>query len=442
MPTQITQVDSIRQSIEVEVSAEGVDKAIAAAMKKMKAKLKLPGFRKGKVPDSMIRQRFSDELLSDAMREAVKASYPNAIDESGASPITPPDILPESEFKSGSPFKYKATFEIYPEVDPKGYDSLSLERVKAEATDEEVESELKRLQHQMTQLEPAPDVGIGHGFVGLIDFKGTADGNAFPGDAAENYVVDFGTGNLLKEFETQIAGMKAGEERDIEFHYPKNYFRVEVAGKKGFFNVKMKEVRRKIVPEINDDFAKEIGKFKDLKEVKADLKKRILEYKEVMIKNDLMAQAVRKLVEKHKDIEVPTPLVDSELKNLLEQIKRQYESQGKKFEEVKLDPRQFVEANVEEATSRARGFLLVNAVSSKENVQVSDDDVEERVSQIAQQSRQTPEQIKEYIEKSNQMESLKAQLIFEKTLELIISKSKIKYVKQGKSEKKEKKEKK
>ncbi|HQG13653.1 MAG TPA: hypothetical protein PLT05_04735, partial [bacterium] len=196
------------------------------------------------------------------------------------------------------------------------------------------------------------------------------------------------------------------------------------------------------VPEINDDFAKEIGKFKDLKEVKADLKKRILEYKEVMIKNDLMAQAVRKLVEKHKDIEVPTPLVDSELKNMLEQIKRQYESQGKKFEEVKLDPRQFVEANVEEATSRARGFLLVNAVSSKENVQVSDDDVEERVSQIAQQSRQTPEQIKEYIEKSNQMESLKAQLIFEKTLELIISKSKIKYVKQGKSEKKEKKEKK
>jgi len=315
------------------------------------------------------------------------------------------------------------------------YEKLSLEREKVAVSADEVDAEMKRLQQQMTQLEPSPEGKIGKGMIAMINFSGTAAGEVFPGSEAENYVVDFGSGNLLKEFEVQIEGMKANEERTIEFHYPKDYFRKDIAGKKGEFTVKAREIRRKIVPELNDDFAKELGQFKNLKEVKADLKKRITEYKEMVVRNQLMEQAMRKLIEKHQDMEVPTTLIDSELGNMLEQLKKQMEARGQTIQDANIDPKEFVKANVKEATSRARGYMLVSAIASKEGVEVSEDEVEARIGQIATQSRQPVAKVKQEMEKNNQMGGLRSQVVFEKTLDLILSKAKIKEMKPKKVKK-------
>ncbi len=435
MKSSLENLSPIRQKITVEVSADKVDKAYDAAIEKVRKEATIPGFRKGKVPEDVILKRFGNDVNTEAAKQVISASYPEAIKETDAKPISDPQIEISNPIEKGKPFTYSATIEIYPEVKATGYEGLSLTQQKTTVTDEEVEAELKRLQQQMTQLEPAEGKEIGEGIVATIDFKGTAGGEPFPGSEAENYVVDFGTGALLTEFEAQIKGMKAGEEKEISFHYPTDFFRREMAGKKGEFKVKVKELRTKVVPKLDDEFAKSLGDFKDLNAVRADLKKRIHDYKEGVEKNRLREQAIRELIAKNQNLEVPTVLIDSELGNMLEQIKRQYEMQGQKFDASKIDAKEFVAQNVKEATDRARGYMLARAVAAQEKLEITDEELDAKIAQMAAQSRSTPQQVRDYLNKNKMLDNFRAQILFEKTLDLIVNKAKIKMEKPKKEKK-------
>lgn len=425
MKSSLEKIDSIRQCITVEAPAELVDKAIAEALEMIRKEASVPGFRKGKLPDSIILKRFGDELNTEAIKALAKETYPKAVAEVGAKPISEPQVEPSGKIEKGKSYSYKATFEVYPEVTATGYEGLKLEREKVHVTDDEVEAEVKRLQHQMTQLEPAPESELGPGMIGMIDFKGTADGKAFEGSEAENYVVDFGTGNLLEHFEVEIKGMKMSEERDVTFKYPDDYFKADVAGKKAQFRVKLKDVRRKIVPEIDDDFAKELGQFGSLGEVKKDLKKKIAEYKENLIKNQLREQAIRLLIEKHAELEVPVALIEAELGNMVEQLDRQLKAQGRSLAESKIDSKEFVRHNVKEATDRARGYMIVNAIAKQEKIEVAESEVEARIADIAAQNRQLVAKVKEHFETNKLIGQIHSQMVFEKTLDFVLGKAKV-----------------
>jgi trigger factor len=436
MKSSIEKVDAIRQKITVEVSPEAVDKAFKAAIDDVKKEAKIPGFRKGKVPDAMIMARFGDDVKMEAAKHAVRASYGEAVTAVEARPISEPHIDVAAPIEKGKPFTYVATIEIYPEVIIKDYAGLSLTRQKVEVADEEVEHEITRIQQQMTQLEPAEGGEVGPGMVAMVDFKGTAGGESFPGSEAENYVVDFGSGSLLQEFEIEIKGMKAGEERAIAFDYPSSFFRKELAGKKGEFKVMVKEVRRKVVPELDEEFAKTLGEYKDMNAVRAELKKRIGEYKEGLETSSLREQAMRSLIEKHAELEVPTALIDAELGNMLEQLKRQYEMRGQKFDADKIDAKRFVSENLKEATDRARGYMVARAISQQENVESSEEEVEKKIEAMAAQSRSTVQQMKDYLNNNNMMDNIRSQIIFETTLNLVVDKAKVKTEKPKKEEEK------
>lgn len=435
MKSSIEKVDAIRQKITVEIPPEEVEKAFKAALDEVKKEAKIPGFRQGKVPDDMIMSRFGEDVRMEAGKRAVRASYGDAVTSVEAKPISEPHIEAAAPIERGKPFTYTATIEIYPEVVAKDYAGLALTRKKVDVTDDEVENEIQRIRQQMTQLEPVEGAEVGPGMVAMVDFKGTAAGDSFPGSEAENYVVDFGTGSLLQEFEIEIKGMKAGEERDISFDYPAGFFRKELAGKKGEFKVKVKEVRRKVVPELDEEFAKTLGDYKDMAAVRDELKKRIGEYKEGMEQSSLREQAMRALIEKHSDLEVPTALIDSELGNMLEQLKRQYEAHGQKFDANKIDAKRFVSENLKEATDRARGYMVARAISEQEKVEAAEEDVEKRILTMAAQSRSTEQQMKDYLQKNNMMDNIRSQIIFEKTLDLVVEKAKVKTEKPKKEEK-------
>ncbi len=435
MKTSVEKVDSIRRTLKVDVPAAAVDAAYAKAFEEVRKEAKVSGFRKGKVPDAILLQRYGDEIRQEAAKRAVQESYPEAVKESGEAPLGDPRIETEGPPEKGKPFCYTATFEVYPEVTISGYEKLPLEKEKVAVTDEEVEDELLRLQQRMTQLEPIEDGAIGPGTVSMIDFTGTAGGEDFPGSEAENYVVDFGSGNLLEEFELQIKGMKANEERDIEFDYPRDFFKKDLAGKRGKFKIKVKEVRRKVIPELTDEFAKELGNYTTLGEVRRDLKKRIAEYKEMVEHNRLKEQAIRSLIEKNKKLEVPYVMVDAELGNMLEQLKKQWEQRGQKFDANQVNVQEFVKANVGEAENRARGFLIVDAIAKQEEVEVADEEVEARVSEIAQQNRKSVDEVRQYLEQQNLLGQMRAQMRFDKTLELVVGKAKVKESKPKKEKK-------
>lgn len=435
MKATLKKVDQIRQQIDVEIPPETVDAAYATALEKVRAQAKIPGFRQGKVPDAIIEQRFGDEIRVEAVQQVVRDTYPKAVAEVGARPLGDPRIEPQVVVEKGKPFNYKANIEVYPEFTAEGYDGLSLEREKIEVTDDEVDAELKRLQRHMTQLEPLPTGEVGPGVVAMIDFKGTANGQPFPGSEAENYVVDFGTGGLLEEFEVQIKGMKAADERDIEFSYPADYFKHEIAGKKGAFRVRVKEVRRKIVPELNDDFAKDVGQFESLGQVRENLKLRIGEYKEAMVQNMLRERAIRMLIEKHKDLEAPTVIVEAELGNMLNQLDSQLKAQGRSLAEAKVDPKEFVKVHAKEAADRAKGYMIMEGIANQENIQVADEEVEKRIEAIAAQNRQPTAKIREHLEKNSMLTQLRGQIRFEKTLDFIVGRAKIKELKPKKEKK-------
>ncbi|MFH0800103.1 MAG: trigger factor [Pseudomonadota bacterium] len=425
MKTSLEKIGTIRQTLSVEATSDLVEKAIDAATEKIRCEAKIPGFRKGKIPGDIIAQRFSEELNAEAIKELVRNTYPAAVRETQARPIGDPQIEPGGKIEKGKTFSYKANFEVYPEFTAAGYEGLKLEREKAAVDDEEVEVELRRLQGQMTQLEPALEAELGPGMVGMVDFKGTAGGKPFSGSEAENYVVDFGSGALLEEFEVEIKGLKAKEERAISFIYPASYFKKEIAGKKGEFKVKLKDLRRKIVPDLNDEFAKELGKFTSLDEVRADLKKRIAEYKDHVIRNMLREQAIRLLIEKHKELEVPAALVEAELGNMLGQMDRQLKARGQSLDQIKIDPREFVEKNAGEAANRARGYMIISAVGKQEKIEISDAEFEARISEIAVQNGQPVAKVKEQLDKNKQLDQLRSQMLFEKTLDFIVDKAKI-----------------
>jgi trigger factor len=425
MTAQLETLSQIRRALSIEVPKEVVDKAFGAAIQKINNEANIPGFRKGKIPEDVILKRFGRDVEIEAIKEAVRETYPAAVKEAGANPLSEPEVEPAGKIERGKSFSYKAIFEIYPEVAITDYTGLALTSRKVDIAKEEVEEELKRIQRQMTQLEPIEGGEIGPGMIAMIDFKGTAGGEAFPGSEAENYVVDFGSGALLSEFEVEIKGMKAADERDISFHYPTDFFRREIAGKKGEFRVKVKEVRRKVVPELNDAFAKELGNFENLDAVRIEVEKRMREYREGAVVNELREQAIRALIGKHQDLEVPTALIDSELSNMLEQLRRKLESQGKTMEDAKVDAHQFVRENVKEATDRARGFMLVREIMQKEKITLADTEVEERIARIAAESRANPEQVKEYFEKENRLEGLRSQALFEKTLDFVVGKANV-----------------
>lgn len=425
MKAQLENISSIKQAINIEVPADIVDNAYKSAMEKVRKEAKVPGFRQGKIPEPIILQKFREELDVETIKAIARETYPKAVEETKAKPISDPQIEPSGGVAKGKPFSYKATFEIYPEVKVNDYVGLKLEREKVDVTDEEVELEVKRLQHQMTQLEPVAEGEVGPGHVAVIDFKGTAGGKPFAGSEAENYVVDFGGGQLLEEFEIKIKGMKVSEEREITFKYPENYFKKEVAGLEGLFKVKVKDLRRKIVPELNDEFAKELGKFGSMDEVKKDVKERIAGYKETISKNALKEQAIRQLIEQHKDIEVPTSFIDAELENMLSQLERQLKAQGQTLADSKIDAKEFVRANVKEATDRARGYMIVNAIAGEEKIQVEEGEVDARIKNIAENSRENVAKVREYYEKNNYISNLRSQILFEKTLDFVLGKAKI-----------------
>lgn len=438
MKTSVEQMGQIRRAVTVEVPAETVSANYAKALEKVRQEAKVPGFRKGKVPDQILVQRYEEEIVLETVKQIVRETYPEAMRELNVRPLGDPSIEPQGKFERGQPFTYKAVIEVYPDFRAEGYDGLELEREPVTIAPGEVNAELLRLQQQMTQLEPAPEGAIGPGTIAMIDFKGTAGGEAFAGSEAENYVVDFGTGHLLEEFEVRIQGMKAAEEREIEFEYPATYFKKEIAGKLGAFRVKVREVRRKIVPELNDEFAKELGKFSTLDEVRGELEKRLREFKELMIRNALRERSIRILVEKHKELEPPTSLVEAELGNMLNQLEQQLRAKGKSLADVKVEAADFVKANVEEATNRARGYMIVDAIAKQEHIEVTEEEVTGRIEALAAANRQPAAKVREHMEKENLLGQLRGQVRFEKALDFVLSKAKITEVEAKKDEKNKK----
>ncbi len=432
MKAIVEQASPIKKKIKVDVSAQEVQEIVKKVYAKIQKKANLKGFRKGKVPKDVLEKQFGEIANQDAVEEIVNKYTLEVLDKENLNPVSQPDIK-IGKYDPNKSFTYDLTFEVKPELEKVKYDGARLEKEKVTADAKEVESHIKQLQTSLTRLEPvSDDAVVDNEKVISIDFIGTADGAKFEGSEAKNFIVDVGSGNMLDVIEKQLAGMKVNDNKKILFNYPKDYFNKGLSGKKGEFDITVKEIKKKIVPEINDDFAKDAGPFKGLDDLKKTIKERIVEYKENNEKQKMYRQIIEYLAEKN-DFEVPLGMVMSEVNVSLDNLKRDLKAQGKTLEDAKVDVEKFIETMKPDAELRVKGNLVLEKVCEVENITVTAEELEERIKNIAAGARQPLAKVKKHFEDNRLYPGLEYQMRNEKALDLLLSKSKIKEVKPKKA---------
>ncbi|OMP67527.1 trigger factor [Domibacillus epiphyticus] len=410
----------------VEVDAETVKKGLDTAFQKVVKTINVPGFRKGKMPRPLFEQRFGVEALyQDAIDAILPEAYSNAIDEAGIEPVDRPEIDVE-QFEKGKPFIFKATVTVKPEVKLGEYKGLEVAKESTEVTDEDVDQELKDLQKRHAELVVKEDGAVENDDTVVIDFEGFVNGEAFEGGQAENYSIVIGSGTFIPGFEDQLVGMKAGEEKDVEVTFPEEYHAEELAGKPAVFKVKLHEVKAQELPELNDDFAKETDEeVETLADLKAKIKERLAEQKqsasEQKLRDDLVDKAVA-----NAETDVPEVMIDSEIDRMLQEFTQNLSMQGMNLDlyyqfsgQTEADLRGQMKENAE---TRVRTSLTLEAIAVAENLEPTDEDVDAEVSKMAEQFGLSKEDIQKAL---GSLDGMKADLKIRKAVEFLVENSKI-----------------
>ncbi|WP_336153937.1 trigger factor [Bacillus sp. 204(2023)] len=391
----------------VEVDAETFKTALDDAFKKVVKQVSIPGFRKGKIPRGLFEQRFGVEALyQDALDILLPVEYPKAVEKAGIEPVDRPEIDVE-KIEKGESLIFTAKVTVKPEVKLGEYKGLGIEKDDTTVTDEDVQNELKALQERQAELVVKEEGAVEEGNTVVLDFEGFVDGEAFEGGKAENYSLEVGSGSFIPGFEDQLVGLEAGAEKDVEVTFPEEYHAEELAGKPAVFKVKIHEIKAKELPELNDEFAKDIDEeVETLAELTEKTKKRLEEAKENEADAKLREELVLKASE-NAEIDVPQAMVDTELDRMLKEFEQRLQMQGMNLELYTQfsgqDEAALKEQMKEDAEKRVKSNLTLEAIAKAENLEVSDEEVDAELTKMAEAYNMPVENIKQAIGSTDAM---------------------------------------
>lgn len=400
MSLQVEKLEKNMAKLTVEVSAEQFEECIKTAYKKNKNRFAIPGFRKGKAPLNMIEKMYGvGVFFEDAADEAINATYADAMKESELEIVSRPEV-DIVQIEKGKTFIYTATVAVKPEVTLGQYKGVEVEKASEEVTDEDVAAELVKVQDQNSRLVTIEDRAVEDGDQTVINFEGFVDGAPFEGGKAEDYPLTIGSHSFIDTFEEQLIGKNIGEECEINVTFPTEYHAENLAGKPATFKVTVKEIKKKELPEINDEFASEVSDFETLDEYKADLKAKLEEKK----KKEAATANEDKVVEavvNNASMDIPDPMVDSQVETMVQDYSRRMQSQG-----ISLDQyMQFTGMTMEmlkeqmkpQAIRRIQTRLVLEAVVKAENIEVSDEKLDEELKKMADTYKMEVEKLREYM---------------------------------------------
>ncbi|MDQ9147879.1 trigger factor [Bacillus velezensis] len=391
----------------VEVDADTFKTALDDAFKKVVKQVSIPGFRKGKVPRGLFEQRFGVEALyQDALDILLPVEYPKAVEEAGIEPVDRPEIDVE-KIEKGESLIFTAKVTVKPEVKLGDYKGLGIEKDDTAVTDEDVQNELKALQERQAELAVKEEGAVENGDTVVLDFEGFVDGEAFEGGKAENYSLEVGSGSFIPGFEEQLTGLEAGAEKDVEVTFPEEYHAEELAGKPAVFKVKIHEIKAKELPELNDEFAKDIDEeVETLAELTEKTKKRLEEAKENEADAKLREELVLKASE-NAEADVPQAMIDTELDRMLKEFEQRLQMQGMNLELYTQfsgqDENALKEQMKEDAAKRVKSNLTLEAIAQAENLEVTDEEVEAELTKMAEAYNMPVENIKQAIGSTDAM---------------------------------------
>jgi trigger factor len=409
--------------VEVEVPAKDVERAVSRSARAMAKEMRMPGFRKGKAPPPLvIRQLGFAPVLEEAIRDSLPEWYERALLDSAVSPIGDPSIemvsTPDAE---GEPLGFKFEVGVRPAAKLGEYRGLEVEKAESEVPDDIVDREIDRVREGLAKLEPV-ERPAAEGDSLLIDFEGLVDGTAFEGGKAEDYLLALGSGQLIEGFEEQLTGATAGEDRQVQVTFPDEYQAEHLAGKAAVFNVKVKEVREKILPDLDDDFASDASEFETLEELRADVREKVGPALDSRSLEDFRIAAVDAAVEA-ATVDVPDDLVTARATERWERMERQLAQQG-------MDPNAFLQMQgktrdelIEESKPDAEKELkresVVTAIAEAEAIEVSEEELVEALEHSAEHERTTPEKLLERLRQNGRDAMIADDIRARKAIELV-----------------------
>ncbi len=395
MQVTIETVNPVTKKVSIEIPAERVDAEIEKAYTGIQKKAKMQGFRPGKAPMQLIRRTYSDAMRDEVMRRFYEQTLFKALDEHKIEPIDSPTI--ESDIlEQGAPFKYSALVEIMPEILLNEYTGFAVSKEKFALNPDNIEGEIKRMQENMAQLTPlAEDAAVEAGHTVSIDYTYSVEGFPLENSSAEDAEFEVGTGKMLPGFEEQLVGMKCGDQKEIRITLPEDYRNKDAVGKDGVFQVTVKEIKSKELPELDDEFAKQFGEYETMDQLRAKMGEYLEKQESERIENELKERVIQELIRKNP-LDVPQSMVKRQLDHMLENLKNRLKGQQMSIEMMGLDDDGFRLRFRDSAEDKVKGGLLLMALVEKENITVGDDDLAERFELISGGNPDMLGRIKEY----------------------------------------------
>lgn len=383
----------------IEFTGEEFESAITDVYRANKGKFMVDGFRKGKAPRSLIEARYGEDVfVEDAINNMFSRNYSIALDELSLEVIDRPKIE-FSEIKKGEDFNITITVEVYPEFEIKDYKGVEIDKIEAAVSDEDIYKEIEALQKRNARMIVA-DRPAASGDSVLMDYEGYMDGEKFEGGTAERYLLKLGSNTFIPGFEEQMAGASAGDEREIKLNFPDDYHSEDLAGKEAVFKCKVHEVKEEELPELDDDFAKDVSEYDTLDELKGEIREKLEKAASERAENRMKNAAIEKVYNSN-DIDVPDAMVEDELDVMVNEFDQQLRYQGmsldKYFEYTKKDSAEFKNELREDAVRKVKTRMIVSKIAEQENLEATEAEIESELEIIAASYKMEAAKVKEIL---------------------------------------------
>ena len=426
MSLQVEKLEKNMAKLTIEASAEEFDKAIQKAYQKNKNKINIRGFRRGKAPLALIEKIYGPEIFyEDAANEIIPEAYEKAAQESGLEIVSRPaiDVV---QIEKGKPFIFTAQVAVKPEVTLGEYKGIEVEKKEVTVTDEEVMARIEREREQNARIISVEDRPVQKDDIVVIDFEGFVDGKPFDGGKAEDYSLTIGSKTFIDNFEDQLIGKSVGEEVDVNVTFPEDYHTKDLAGKPALFKVKIKEIKYKELPELNDDFAQDVSEFDTLDEYKESIKATIKESKEKQLKTARENELVDKVIE-GASMDIPEPMIELQVSRMAEDFAQRLRYQGLSienyFQYTGMTKEQFLDSLRPQALKQIQTRLVLEAIAKEEQIEVSDEELDKELAELAKMYRMEVDKLKEAVS-DKEKEQIKLDIAVNKAVDLIVAESK------------------
>lgn len=415
MDVVVEDVSALTKKITITLPADGVQKKLDKAYGKLQRDTKIKGFRRGKVPRKVVIRHYQGQVEAEVGEQLVQESYFEAIEKEKVDPVVHPDIS-APVFQEDGTFNYVATIDIRPEFELGDYKGIEVEKDSNPISDAAVDVEIEELRREMAPLKSVEGRAVETGDIILVDFEGFHNGKAMKEVKNDNFSVDVGSGKLSPEFEEKLVGMNKDEEASHEVDFPSHYNNPVLAGKKIEFRVKVKDVKERVLAELNDEFAKDVDEnYSALSDLQDDVRKRLQKQKDEQAEGQVTDGLMQSLLSSH-EFEVPERLVRFEVEEMIKSTEKSLEQQGMDLEAAGLNRDDLAEQSKETAEKRVRGDFILKKIAETEDLKVNDEDMERAFKRIGDQYNMTVSKVKEYFGNRDDLLPFMNEILNEKIL--------------------------